>query len=103
MAALGWVAFQFIDIPPNEINNPRPEHIEAWNTGKDSLAHWINDYPNSACGKAKYMTSALDMHRDSVAVKDIDNLPEGEHHWSKFTLICKECYRIFKATPHPRF
>src|SRR3990172_10316211 len=98
--SFGWLPFQLLQIPPEEINNPRPEFIEAWNTGKDTIAHYILGDRNAICGKARYIISTLAVGGISTAVMDIENDKKDEkYHWANYTVICKECLRLFKEMP----
>jgi len=92
---LGWIPFTLVDCPVEEVNNPRPEWIEAKKTNAQYIAHWIDDYNTSVCKKAKNFSSAMTWERTSVSIKDIDIKP-ARNSWVGTMIPCRGCYTIWE-------
>jgi len=90
---LGWIPFTLVDCPVDEVNNPRPEWLQAKKEKKQYIAHWIDDYQTGACKKAKNYSSSMTFERTSIAVENID---ETTSTWVKSAVPCKECYKLWK-------
>jgi len=94
---LGWLP---MGIFPDEdmIDNPIPFRTQMRKDGMESIAHWVDDYRKSVCGKARYLTSSLLTTGVGTAIRDIDAEPE-KNSWRSVSVPCPECYKLWKERP----
>lgn len=92
---LGWIPFAIVQCPIEEVNNPRPEWLEARENNKQYIAHCIDDYQIGLCKKATNLASTLTFERTSICV---DNIDDSTFSWVKAAVPCRECYRLWKES-----
>jgi len=95
---LGWIPIEIF--PTDEgINNPIPMRVQMRKDGKQFIAHWVDDYRRSMCGKVKLYTRMVDHAGQNTGIQDIDKIPTGPSSWRSFAVPCPECYEKWKVRP----
>lgn len=86
---IGWVAFPYPNIPPEEINDPSENFLKAYKEGKIGIMHFFDDYRKSMCGKANLHSSVMDERGKKQAFEEIT--PEVNSIWYNSFILCPEC------------